>query len=320
MELSTLELRVNNTKANIEKTKKTLERHQKQLDKYKKQMEDRGIDYSNVAQARNSAANENRHEDYWLICDYDNKLDDIKNNEKKLAELTEKLHTYQEQYRQEADRQDIPRIPALEDFLARWKVEAADWYRQRVTAFLAFKQEVKTIKEQIAAKYESPYRYRKEIAEEEKAAGVDRQSYLRKVRNNYTQDVLAMAEVGKPGEKRFEDKLEEELTNEVNAKRLDLYYRCTGAVGVITDAKGLYVGNNGSLNGFVVGENGKAEIETILAGGYNIQCLHYRVLVKPIREKKESLSIRITRAEKTATAAAVDARSNNKTSSKEASR
>lgn len=50
-------------------------------------------------------------------------------------------------------------------------------------------------------------------------------------------------------------------------------------VGKITDAKGLTIGMNGELNGLVIGDKDSATVTTILAGGYNIQCLHYRVLV-----------------------------------------
>lgn len=34
----------------------------------------------------------------------------------------------------------------------------------------------------------------------------------------------------------------------------------------------------------IQGENGKCKIETIYAGGYNIQCLHYRVLVHKVND------------------------------------
>ena len=41
----------------------------------------------------------------------------------------------------------------------------------------------------------------------------------------------------------------------------------------------LSLGADGNVNGYIVGTNKTAKIETIFAGGYNIQCLHTRFLV-----------------------------------------
>lgn len=76
--------------------------------------------------------------------------------------------------------------------------------------------------------------------------------------------------------------------NVKNGKRiiLDLLNRVTKITGPVTSYAGLHLtqGNGGwsVLNGFVVGEDGKASVETILAGGYNIQKLHCRTLVHKI--------------------------------------
>lgn len=67
---------------------------------------------------------------------------------------------------------------------------------------------------------------------------------------------------------------------------LDLLNRVTKITGPITSYAGLHLtqGNGGwlVLNGFVEGEDGKASVETILAGGYNVQKLHARTLVHKI--------------------------------------
>lgn len=77
--------------------------------------------------------------------------------------------------------------------------------------------------------------------------------------------------------------------NEQNARLiiLDLYNRVKSITGNIIDWENIHLeyGNNNipTLNGYVIGENGRAEVHSIYAGGYNIQKLHIRTLVKEVQ-------------------------------------
>lgn len=62
---------------------------------------------------------------------------------------------------------------------------------------------------------------------------------------------------------------------------MNLIDRVTKYIGQITDYSDLWL-TGPSINGVIVGERGRVRLETILAGGWNIQCLHNRVLVKKI--------------------------------------
>lgn len=71
-----------------------------------------------------------------------------------------------------------------------------------------------------------------------------------------------------------------DIADAVRTQKVNLVIRAWEKVGKITDVTYSRIGLDGSFNGTVTGEKGTARIETILAGGYNIQRLHYRVLVK----------------------------------------
>lgn len=75
-------------------------------------------------------------------------------------------------------------------------------------------------------------------------------------------------------------KLWKALTSEMERKYDDLISRVNAVVGQIVDASNLRVGVNLFIEGLIIGTRNNCEIETIQAGGYAIQCLHYRVLVK----------------------------------------
>ena len=68
---------------------------------------------------------------------------------------------------------------------------------------------------------------------------------------------------------------------------MNLVNRTIELCGQITDCSDLSLesDNQGYLiiNGLVIGESGKARVESIGAGGYNIQRYHIRVLVKPVK-------------------------------------
>ena len=78
-------------------------------------------------------------------------------------------------------------------------------------------------------------------------------------------------------------KLDQHLQIEAENKYDNIVNRAVEITGKILDATDLSIGSTGELNGIIVGENGKAKIETIGAGGYNIQCFHFRTLIHKIK-------------------------------------
>jgi len=73
------------------------------------------------------------------------------------------------------------------------------------------------------------------------------------------------------------------VLNDVAIKKEMFINRIKEVTGDIKNLNGLNMGMNGEINGIAEGENGKAKVETIGAGGYNIQCYHFRVLVNEIK-------------------------------------
>lgn len=79
------------------------------------------------------------------------------------------------------------------------------------------------------------------------------------------------------------DWLDKKIEEEKKAKIIDLMTKVSKITGVITNATNLHL-ENGDINGIIIGEDGKARIQTIGAGGWNIQRAHLRVLVHEIKE------------------------------------
>lgn len=77
---------------------------------------------------------------------------------------------------------------------------------------------------------------------------------------------------------RTENQIKEDVENWKRNEGLLMADRLQTEFGKIISTS-LCLGADGNVNGTIVGENRTARIETIFAGGYNIQCLHTRLLV-----------------------------------------
>ena len=106
--------------------------------------------------------------------------------------------------------------------------------------------------------------------------------------------VLKMCEFHSASER--EAWLDKYLEAEKRDMILDLVTRLREHVGTITDASGLHMGYAG-VEGLIIGDKGKARLQSVEAGGYNIQCWHVRVLIHPVKEK-ESLEDKISATNK----------------------
>ena len=118
---------------------------------------------------------------------------------------------------------------------------------------------------------------RKDVDEFLHERGLDYYQIQRKLKGEGDGVTFRLLEIH--DEQEREAWLERTMEEEKRAKLLDLIGRIMSTVGTITDATALRIGPEGDINGYIEGTEGKAKIQTIGAGGYNIQCFHFRTLI-----------------------------------------
>lgn len=191
----------------------------------------------------------NENERFWAECDVKHWTEDIESATKAIAEIRIRLETYRKQLEGEVKNEEVflKEIPESMKKMQTELVEVWDaWDKKRRDELKAFY-------------LENGYT-----------------AFRKKYQNNSDYD--------------FKDKTNEQIhkDNERDAKILimDLYRRVKDITGDVTSWDGIHteVGTWGFtvLNGIVKGKEGICKVESILAGGYNIQRLHVRVLTHEI--------------------------------------
>jgi len=201
---------------------------------------------------------------------------DLKYTQRDIDEATEALAKYKDMFEKEVEKANSRNVEVLVNFLEAWKESTIDYFRHEKEKYDVAIKEFYAKDKEYCKKYNDrnilglTKEETKELYAEWKRYKADFESIWRHVTQfNH-------------GAKSWDETMQRDIEIEKNRKYDDIIERTNAIVGKITDASNLYIGSKQDLNGYIIGERGKAEVRTIGAGGYHIQRFHFRTLVLPM--------------------------------------
>lgn len=281
MEIKDLEVRIEKKLEDIEKTKRAINKF---ITRNNFSEEDQEVARTyNWKEVRNYAdANWPEREDYTKKVEFE----DLHRRYSTLAEQETTLQKYQNQLNMQKARiekeANTEKIPAVVEYLEDLKQKWIDVIKEDIIKYetLYLGAYNKWHEEYLDDSYRERGETYAEHKEKEKAL-YDRVKMLKK-------ELLprldrAVLKYHNDSTNTFDwDKCNEELDKDINMLYWDLVNRITAVAGEIIDANNLSIGAKGNLNGIVKGSLRNVSVETIPAGGYNVQRFHFRTLVKPL--------------------------------------
>tara|TARA_Y100000361_G_scaffold65750_1_gene57711 strand:+ start:4102 stop:4614 length:513 start_codon:yes stop_codon:yes gene_type:complete len=170
-------------------------------------------------------------------------------------------------------------MKAIDKFLEDWKNKAREYYVSKVDEYTQLWNE-----------------YSKALVKYEQAGGMEgtetdqletAHNNLKDYQNNppYSKSIFKIVERVYLDRKYKSCSLDSFLDKDVAAKKENFISRIQKKSGSIKNAD-LYIGVDGSINGTVTGEDNTVSVYSIIAGGWNVQVAHYRVLINTVKEGK----------------------------------
>ncbi len=254
-----MENRLNKSKEAYRKQLALIQRHKDRITKKEQQYIKLGGDGDNkLADFRTNP------DLYWALSDLDNSKDDLVQAEKKLETIKQAIAKWEKaiaDYEAKLNKIDNEVPAVIKDFLDDWADKVIKWYIDRLSEY---RKKINNINDQ----------YNKLEID-----STEHRTKYKEIKLEYIDPIMQQLLNSTNPTLKIREIIEKDKENKI----LSLIKRVENITGKITDAKHLKVNEKGELDGVVIGDKGKARIETISAGGYNIQVFHYRLLVKEIK-------------------------------------
>lgn len=237
----------------------------------------------------------------WEDNPYSYDAYDLKWTIKDLEVAKAALEGYEFKLAEEIEKADSRNVAVILQFLETWKRKCREYYEEGIRRYFVDREELRKLTIQYADASFGTEEYKQ--AREALVAAEDE---LRRKTNGYYERVSYENKFGrtcytsrKVREGEYErykpyvqcinpetalERLEKDIAEESNRKYDFIINRTNRIVGQITDASNLSISDNGELNGIVIGTIGKAHVKTVGAGGYNIQCFHFRTYIKECKD------------------------------------
>lgn len=244
--------------ASLDFVKKRIDGAEKKLEKLNRKME-----RIQVAKASNYELN-----NPYCYGEYD-----LISTEREIKIAEKSLKKYREQLRQETEKAESRNVSAINDFLDKWLVDCIKFFENEEIKYQ------KALKEHRKLQHEYVERFNKrnQTPEERKADAEDNRKRNERFKNKWSHVTQF-----NHGSLSWHETMIKDLETEKIRKYDDIIERTNKIVGKITSAENLSISPEGNLNGIIEGTKGNAKVNTIGAGGYNIQCYHFRTLINEI--------------------------------------
>ena len=196
---------------------------------------------------------------------------DLKWANKDLEDAKKGLEKYRADLETAQSKANSRNVKVIIDFLENWKAKTRGFYVSMVPEYL------EALEEYYRADrgYCNWFNYeRRNATPEERKAKREEHDELRKAFASEWNWLAMYIE----HEALNISKLDKDLKAEAERKYDFIIERTNKIVGEITDASDLHI-KDAELNGIIIGKNGKAKVQTVGAGGWNIQRFHFRTLI-----------------------------------------